>query len=459
MSLPLQSALAATHATLLDDERAPQQLRIVTDTRSLERGDTFLALRGERFDGHAYIAQAIAKGAAAVVIDDPQARISGTPTLLVADTLRAYMALAGAARDEFRGRVLAITGSSGKTTTKALAAQLLAARYGERVLASPANENNEIGVSKLLLAASNELHDVLVVEMGARHFGDIAALVAIARPHIGILTNIGDAHLEIMGSPERLAQTKWALFGAGAHAVLNTNDPVSRERAAALNHPPHWFAAIDRDVAQPSAARSTTLVGRTLLRETNGESLREYPVDIALPGRHNRENLAAAIAAVLELDVDLETILPLLPNLELPPGRFEAVLLRNGVRVIYDAYNANVSGMIAALDAFAQEPGATHIAVLGSMAELGNGAPTLHERVGAHAAATKVDWLLAGGEFASELASGARDAGLSWERIATFATNADAVRWLRECSRTGDVVLLKGSRKYKLEEVLEGLRG
>jgi len=458
MSLSLDSALSATKAELFDGALAPALLRIVTDTRTIERGDTFLALRGENFDGHAYVAQAIAKSAAAVIVDDPQARIPGTATLLVPDTLRAYMALAGAARAAFRGSVLAITGSTGKTTTKVLAAQLLAARFGERVLASPANENNEIGVSKLLLAASNEEHDVLVVEMGARNYGDIAALVAIARPHVGILTNVGEAHLEIMGSRERLAETKWAIFGEGARAVLNLDDAVARERASSLPRDAHWFAALDTDAALEFPGRSTTLVGRTLLRERDGQRVRDYDIDVLLPGKHNRYNLAAALAAACELGVEVEAMLPLVPGLHLPPGRFESVLLRNGVRVIYDAYNANASGMMAALDAFAQEPGATHIAVLASMAELGSEAPALHERVGAHAAAANVDWLLAGGEYAQELVRGARDAGLSWERIATFATNDDAVRWLRERSRTGDVVLLKGSRKYKLEEVLQGLQ-
>jgi len=458
MSLSLDSALSATKAELFDGALAPALLRIVTDTRTIERGDTFLALRGENFDGHAYVTQAIAKGAAAVIIDDPQARAPGTATLLVSDTLRAYMKLAGAARAAFRGSVLAITGSTGKTTTKVLAAQLLAARFGERVLASPANENNEIGVSKLLLAASNEEHDVLVVEMGARNYGDIAALVAIARPHIGILTNVGEAHLEIMGSRERLAETKWAIFGEGARAVLNLDDAVARERAPSLPRDARWFAALDTDAALEFQGRSITLIGRTLLRERDGQRVRDYDIDVLLPGKHNRYNLAAALAAACELGVEVEAMVPLVPGLHLPPGRFESVLLRNGVRVIYDAYNANASGMMAALDAFAQEPGATHIAVLASMAELGSEAPALHERVGAHAAAANVDWLLAGGEYAQELVRGARDAGLSWERIATFATNDDAVRWLRERSRTGDVVLLKGSRKYKLEEVLQGLQ-
>ena len=161
------------------------------------------------------------RGAAMVVIDEPQARVEGTPAMLVERTNDAYMALAGAARSLFTGRVIAITGSAGKTTTKVLLKQLLATRYGDRVLAAPANENNEVGVSRLLLNLSNERHDVAVVEMGARHAGDIAQLVAIARPEIGVLTNVGEAHLEIMGSRRELEDTKWAIFGLGARAVIN----------------------------------------------------------------------------------------------------------------------------------------------------------------------------------------------------------------------------------------------
>jgi UDP-N-acetylmuramoyl-tripeptide--D-alanyl-D-alanine ligase len=221
MNVPLNAALAATSATLLDGGCAPATLRVGTDTRTLAPGDTFVALRGENFDGHDFAAEAVRRGAALLVLERSDARVPGVPAMLVADTQRAYMAVAGAARALFRGRVLAITGSAGKTTTKAFLAQLLAAAYHGRVLASPNNENNEIGVSRLLLNLQNEAHDVVIAEMGARHFGDVAALVAIVRPQIGILTNIGDAHVEIMGSRQRLEETKWALFADGARAVLN----------------------------------------------------------------------------------------------------------------------------------------------------------------------------------------------------------------------------------------------
>ena len=450
--LSLHRAALATGAQVVREDRFPKDLRVVTDTRAIEPGDTFLALRGERFDGHAFVAEALDRGAAAVVLDDPKALVEGVPALLVADTKRAYMDLAGAVRDQFRGQVIAITGSAGKTTTKHLLTQLLEAHYGPScVLATPLNENNEIGVSKLLLRARSD-HRVLVIEMGARHEGEIAELTQIARPHIGVLTNIGEAHMEIFGSREQLARTKWGLFSQGAQAVLNARDSESVLRGAALHTPPLWFGAGEPVVpgVWVRSARSIVL--------TIGERPETYAIDSRLPGTHNRANLAGAIAAALLLGISIATLVETIPSLTLPPGRYESVGMIGGARLIYDAYNANLSGMLAALDAFAGETAERHVAVLASMAELGSQAPAMHERVGAHAAVTNIDSLLVGGEFASSLAAGAIAAGFPRDRIIPFADNEEAVEWLRAHVGPRDAVLLKGSRKYKMEEIVSALR-
>lgn len=449
-------AARATQARAIDAQAAPREMRVNTDTRSIVAGDAFLALRGENFDGHDYVREAVAKGASVLIVDDERAVVPGTATLLVRDTLRAYLDLAHAARERFAGRVIAITGSAGKTTTKFLLAQLLAHRYGERVAASPANENNEVGVAKFLLAHADDRHDVLVVEMGARHFGDIAPLVRAAQPQHGILTNVGEAHVEIMGSRERLAQTKWELFGEGARAILNACDEVSLQRAPTLAQPPHWFAATD--AGAPSAGgRTTLLLGRSELADGEAGAQERRAVDVRLPGAHNRENLAAAVAGARDLGVSLDDVVAAIPTLHLPPGRFERISALGGT-LIYDAYNANLSGMLAALDAFAEEPPARRIAVLGGMAELGDDSPAMHEAVGERAAQTGVAVLLAGGRYAAELEAGALRGGLPAERIVRFAANDEAARWLRERMQPGDVVLLKGSRIYKLEEIVERLR-
>ncbi len=456
MKLPLTVALAATGATPICESAAPSELRVVTDTRTILPGDAFLALRGENFDGHAFTHDAVRRGASIVVVDREDAAVPGAPAMLVEDTLRAYMALAGAARTFFRGRTIAITGSAGKTTTKVFLAQLLAAAYGTRVAFAPANENNEIGVSKLLLRLSDDEHDVAVIEMGARKYGDVAALVAIARPELGILTNVGEAHLEIMGSRERLAETKWGLFAGGARAILNADDAVSVRRAPSLPAPPHWFAVRDTGANVEPAPPATLLIGTSRLELFTATGNRGYAVDVRVPGAHNRANLAAAVAGALDLGVPVEAIVEAIPALRLPEGRFETIAAPGGFRIIYDAYNANASGTIAALDAFASESNDRGIAVLGSMAELGDESVALHERVGAHAAKV-VDVLLVGGEYADALARGAREGGLEAGKIVHVATNADAAAWLRAHARSGDVVLLKGSRKYRLEEIVREL--
>ena len=458
MKLTYAEAAVATGAQTFEAGGNPAFIDLTTDTRTLQPGQTFLALHGEHFNGNTFVRDAVERGARLLIVDERAAVLPNVTTLLVPDTTQAYLALAAAARAKFRGKVLAITGSVGKTTTKAFAAQLLAARYGTRVLAAPANENNEFGVSKLLLAADNEQHDVLVVEMGARHYGDIAVLTRATQPDLAILTNIGDAHLEIMGSRERLEETKWAIFGTGARAILNAGDVTSIRRAPSLPEPAHWFFAAEPGGDIPMHGRVSALAGARQWVEIDGERDTVYDVDVRVPGAHNRANLAAAIAAAMEYGVEPELIAHAIAEIELPRGRYERIALPGGVILIYDAYNANAAGMAAALDAFAAETAQRRIAVLASMAELGEGAADLHRRVGAHAAATKVDIMLVGGEFAGELALGARNAGLPSERIVPFLTNEQAASWVRTHARAGDAVLLKGSRKYKLEEIVEELR-
>ena len=457
MNIPI--AMGATHlgATFFDADAAPDDLRLCTDTRNLQRGDTFLALKGEHFNGHDYTAEAVKLGAKCLIIGESDARVPGIATLLVDNTRSSYLTLAGLARDLFKGSVIAVTGSTGKTTTKAFLTQLLSAKYGGRVVAAPANENNEIGVSKLLLKASNDEHDVIVVEMGARHFGDIATLVAFAKPDVGVLTNIGDAHVEVMGSRERLAETKWALFAKGARPVINARDPVSVTRATKFAQPPHWFAAIGENDAPPKRARLTLTVGRKKAVDRNGDASGEIDIDLHVPGAHNLANVAAALAGAAELGVPLEEMREALATLRLPEGRFESFRMAAGWRLIYDAYNANAAGMLAALDAFAAEKPDRAIAVLASMAELGDESVRLHERVGAHAA-KRVDVLLVSGDYADAMVRGAQKEGMAGGAIVSVGGNDEAAEWLRRNARKGDAVLLKGSRKYKLEEIVEQLK-
>lgn len=458
MLLTFDQAAVATKARVLRSDLAPAQVRVSTDTRTLERGDTYLALRGERFDGHEYISAAVSGGAAALVVEHDAPSAVDLAVLLVEDTKRAYMQLGGAARQKYTGLVLAITGSTGKTTTKVLLSHLLRGVIEGTVNVSPANENNEIGVSKLLLAIEPDARAV-IVEMGARHYGDIAPLVEIARPQIGVLTNVGDAHLEIMGSPERLADTKWGLFSGGARAVLNARDAISLQRAPQLAQGVTWFGI--GGVALPQLHpddRGVFVLDRSTFVVRTRDAEATFAMWARLPGDHNLENLAAALAAAVAAGANPADLAPLVATLELPQGRFESISIAGRPRIVFDAYNASMSGTIATLDAFASERGSRRIAVLGSMAELGPTSAHMHALVGAHAARLPLHTILVSGDFADDLARGARDAGFDAARILHIESNAQAADWIATHAQADDVVLLKGSRKYKLEEIVEALR-
>jgi UDP-N-acetylmuramoyl-tripeptide--D-alanyl-D-alanine ligase len=462
MNVALEQAIVAMKAGTRDSQRLPAFLRICTDTRALEPGDTFLALRGERFDGHAFARDAFAAGAVAAVVADEAALPEGAPGFLVEDTTWAYMALAGVARRALRARVVAVTGSAGKTTTTSLIGQLAQRADLGKIVVTPGNENNEIGVSKLFLNVEPDA-DVVVTEFGARHYGEIAPLAEIARPDVAVLTNIGDAHMEIMGSRERLAETKFGIFHGDARPILNVFDADSRERASSLRNAPYWFgytpvastpSALSAQLTFPVKKERTTMIaGRKRL--FFGE--RRMDVDIELPGDHNLANLAAAVAAVSALGASEEAIVAAFPDLTLPARRYER--LRAGdIDIIFDAYNASMSGTIATLGSFSREPALRRIAVLGGMAELGEESAAMHERVGEVAARSGLYRLLIGGQYVDDLERGARAGGFGSEEIVRFERNEDAAAWLRAHTRAGDMVLLKGSRMYLLEEVLEYLR-
>jgi len=454
MRQPTPEAIEATKATVLGDAR-PDALLIQTDTRAIERGATFLALRGERFDGHHYVEEAFARGAACAIVDDAAAVPPGRPALVAADTLQAYLDLGGLARGFVRGPVVAVTGSTGKTTTKQfLVALLRAAKFA--AAATPENENNEVAVGKFLCGLQLGDERVAVVEMGARKFRDLDVLVAAARPDVGVLTNIGEAHLEIMGSREQLIATKWSIFSAGAQPILNRNDADSLRRASTLTREPRWFGTSDGLPRWQPKGHETIIVGdRLWIREPGSD--RSVSLPARLPGAHNRINLAAALAASLALGVRLDPLLAATGSLTLPPGRYERSRIGE-LTIVFDAYNASMSGTLATLAAFASEPGTRRIAILSSMAELGEGAPAMHERVGAAAVHAALDVLLVGGAHAADLERGARNAGFGAGRIIRFDRNADAADWLRTHTRAGDVLLFKGSRTYRLEEIVDALR-
>ena len=457
MKLNTLEAIDALRARVVGADTLPDALLVQTDTRALERGAAFLALRGEHFDGHDYVDEAFARGAACAIVDAEHAErvddAKGRALLVVPDTLRAYLEVGALARTHLRGTVVAITGSTGKTTTKQFLLGLLRG-VGIPATATPENENNEVGVAKFLCGLDDGDERVAIVEMGARKYRDLDVLVAAARPDVGVLTNVGEAHLEIMGSRGRIAETKWALPAGSKRAVLSLDDAVSRERAGALAQAPLWYG-ID-DERPPHGAQAVAIEAAAVQTIAADGALERHPIEIGFPGDHNRRNLGAAFAAALLCSAGRATAAELagaVRDVALPHGRYEIVDLPNDVRLVFDAYNASLSGTLATLATFGREEAERRIAVLGSMAELGGDAPAMHEKIG-EIAATRADVVLAGGEFAADTARGVTaKAGT----VVRYATNDDAIAWLRANVRRGDAILLKGSRRYKMEQIAEAL--
>jgi len=484
-ALPLDRVVALSAGRCVPSRSAlPEAIDPCTDTRALRPGQVYVALAGERFDGHEFVVAARAAGAVAAIVSRESALPDGFPGIVVQDTTRAYLACAEAARERFGGRVVAVTGSVGKTTVKEFCRALCEAAGLGPVLATPANENNEIGVGHLMLRAlrSGVVPRTLVVEMGARHVGEIEVLCAAARPDVGVLTGVGESHLENFPSLESLRETKWGLFACGARPVLNAGDTASLERLArVLDRNPILCASSlsPADVRISHAhMRETHISGTGMLlvvpagpnrgtvevryRKPASDDENTHRGTFAIPGAHHRLDVALALGAVVALGGDLAKAVEALPTLALPDGRYQEIELPSGARVIYDAYNAAPASTEAALQTFAEHAATRRIAVLASMAELGPQAEELHRRVGAYAGRLAnrrvLDALLFGGDYAEALEEGALAGGAPPASVKRFDSNAEAAEWLRGKLHPGDAVLLKGSRRYKMEEILEELR-
>lgn len=423
---------------------------VSTDTRSLHPGDVFVALRGERFDGHAFIDDALRAGAAAVVAEQPAApRHAGNPAVLqVADTLLALQRLASWHRDRLGLAVVAITGSNGKTTTKDFTAAALARRF--RVTATRGNLNNHIGLPLSVLAAAAD-DQAAVWELGMNHPGELAPLCGISRPQVGIITNIGTAHIEFFGSRQAIAEEKCALaralpeggtlvVPAGCEFVdyfrertpaklLAVGNGRGRVRAEAL-------------VFDHGTARFTLVI----------EGDQPATVHLGVEGRHMVANALLAAGAASALGVPAAEIAAGLGQAQLAGGRLTA-LDRCGVRILDDSYNANPESMAAALETLAETPvanGGRRIAVLGWMAELGPLAPDAHRQIGRLAAGLGLH-VAAVGDPARPICEAAVAAGGHGE---LFTTHAQAAAWLADTAAAGDAVLFKGSRCAAVEQVL-----
>ena len=428
-----------------------------TDSRNLEPDSLFVALKGEHFDGNDFIDDAIARGAAVVVCTRGRALDrEGVAFIEVEDTLRALGDIAAAHRRRFHIPLVAITGSNGKTTTKELLSSILKVAYGaDRVLATRGNLNNLIGLP-LTLARLSSAHSAAVVEMGMNAFGEIARMTEIAAPTVGLITCVGSAHLEGVGSIEGVARAKGELFAGlppDAVAVVNVDDPLVTRVAESFHGRKLGFGR-DGDVRAGNV--EPLAVDRTRFHLVTDTAVAD--VEIPLAGRHNVANALAASAAAMAIGIDLKTVAEGLKQVVPPPMRLAAERLVNGVALVNDAYNANPSSLRAAVDAMADVVPERLIVVLGEMLELGERSGELHEAAGRHVGGVRPVLLCALGAHARELCDGAVAGGLAREKAVVVDSHEAAADAVAAAWRTGDLVLVKGSRGAQMERVVEALR-
>ena len=454
------------------------------DTRTLKAGELFVAIRGERFDGAQFVDQAIAAGAAGAVVahrvwlpnvgrvfrpgDEamPEAGLKTRPTsdpvpsdpvlIAVDDTTVALQSLARSVRRASGARVVAITGSAGKTTTKEIASAFLATRY--RVIKNRGNFNNHIGLP-LSLMELTEQPEVAVVELGMNHAGEIATLVSIAEPDVRVWTNVGEAHLGFFASVDAIAEAKAEIFeGALSSTVLvaNADDDRIAARIGRFRGRTVTFA-LDRD----ADVRATDVVERGVAGTRARVSTPRGAVTIETPlvGRSNLANVLAATAVAVQFDVPLDAIADRARTLRPAAHRGEIVALASGITIIDDSYNANPTATKRALDVLASAAAERRVAVLGEMLELGDQSIALHEEVGRAAARIKVDLLVAvGGPPAAALAEAAIAGGLPRASVHAFSTSDEAADAVVATLRSGDVALVKGSRGVKTDRIVERLK-
>jgi UDP-N-acetylmuramoyl-tripeptide--D-alanyl-D-alanine ligase len=457
---PLSFIARACAGQLRSGSPSTEVSRVCTDSRSVQSGDLFVALTGERFDGHQFVAEVVRKGAAAVLV---QAHVSaeaskaavGAAVVAVSDTRKALGLLSAEYRAQFALPVIAVGGSNGKTTTKELIASVL--RQKLQVLSSEASFNNDIGVPLTLLRLGQG-DQAAVVEVGTNHPGELEPLLTLARPQHGVLTSIGREHLEFFGNLEGVAKEEGFLAEA-----------IPSEGTLFLNGDSEWTGPIvarcRANVARVGFKDGNQWRVRSLRSDTQGVTFQvEAPqaefsgsYRVNLLGRHQAVNALFSVAVGATLGLSRAEIERGLEECKPSRMRLESLVV-NGVRVIDDAYNSNADSAIASLQTLQDLPcKGRRVAVLGDMGELGQHSESLHEEVGRHAAELGVAQLFAVGRMAPVMARGAREHGLS--RVLEFAAVEPAAEAVKKFVREGDVLLIKASRSMRLERVTELLRG
>ncbi len=455
-ALSLKEITTAVNGSLINNNLEIDSISI--DSRSLEAGDLFIAIQGDNFDGHQFLEDAFIKGAkAAIVASNKELGLEDKPLIRVEDTTKALQDLASYYRQKFSIPVIAVTGSTGKTTTKDMIASILSTKY--KTLKTQGNYNNEIGLP-LTLFNLDSSHQAVVVEMGMRGLGQIKDLAQIALPDIGVVTNVGVTHIELLKSKDNIARAKAELIDSlplEGVAILNGDDDYVRAMADSTSG-----AVINYGLEKYNRIKAEQI--ELLDNDTISFKLRigdqKFTDDfiIPIPGRYNVHNALAAIAVALQLDLSIAEIKTGLANLKLTMMRNEILESPRGYKIINDSYNANPTSMRAAIQTLVDLADERKLAVLGDMLELGQLAKVEHQRVGQLVAENKLDYLFTFGKLAGEIAEGAKIYGMKESIVFSFEDKEALIKKLLEISRSNDTILVKGSRGMKLEEVSQALQ-
>ncbi len=446
------AVLEATRARVLGGSLPAEFSGVSIDSRSVKRGELFVAIAGPRFDGHDFVEEARVRGALAALVHREVAGATALPLLHVDDTTRALADLGLSVRAAARLQVVAVTGSVGKTTTKEMAAGLLQG-LGP-VLKTEGNLNNQYGLPLTLLRLT-PTHRYAVLELGMSAPGELRALSAVARPDVAVITQVAPVHLEFFSSVEEIAAAKAEVLeglAEGGTAVLNGDDPHLRRIGRA--HPGRvlWFG---RDRAFDVSAENWrgTVHGMRFDLRIDG---RTADVALPLPGLHSMMNFLAAAAVAHHLGLELDVMAEVASGLTPARHRGEVLRLREGMTLLDDCYNSNPLAVEAAVGALGLSGRRRRVAFLGDMLELGPGGPALHRQVGGNVA-RGLDVIVAVGPLAGNFLDGARDSGFDAAQLHSFPDSGAAAKAAAGLARPGDAILVKGSRGMRMESIVEAL--
>ena len=447
----------AVSGTVVDGDAAVTFEGVTTDSRRVGAGQLFIALRGDRFDGVAFVEASIAAGAGGVLVPRGTPRVTGAVTIEVDDTLMALQELGRHMRRLSGASVVAITGSAGKTSTKEATAEFLATRY--TVFRNVGNLNNHIGLPLSLLELRSR-PDVAVVELGMNHAGEIRRLVELAEPDVRVWTNVGDAHVGHFTSVEAIADAKAEVLEratGSTHAVVNGDDVRVMARMKGFAGQVTTFGVSGHTTIRAVDVRDRGVRGTTARLVTPAG---EADLSVPIPGRGPLMNVLAATGVALRYEVPLDAIADTAATLRAASRRGEVTRLAKGVVLVDDSYNSSPAALARALDALGSERGASRrVAVIGEMRELGEFASVLHRESGRRAVASGVDLVVAiGGPDAEALAEAAVAAGLGEAAVRHFVTSDEAAAPVAAMLRAGDVVLVKGSRGTRTDVVADRVK-